>query len=92
MKDALPAAFCKNGTYFRQCFEVTAEDCHKEAREGTESCLLQLKSEIPDQLSQPHDGRKWGERVGTCAGTLYEQGLADKRISSAACNNPDSWR
>ena len=52
-------------------------------KEGTKMCLIYTKSFtrvciyynyefIPDMLSQPKDGKKWGGILGTCVGKLYD--------------------
>ena len=92
MRNILPASFCKDGTYFRECFETSTTVCHSTATEATESCLRQFESEIPKLLQQPNDGSFWGARVGVCAGTLFEGSLKQYRVNSAKCNDPAQWK
>ena len=92
MRTALPKHFCKENTYFRQCFEVSKSECLDVAREKTIRCLDEVKEQIPDILQQPRDGSKWGYVVGGCAGRDYEIKLKSVRISSARCNNIENWR
>ncbi len=92
MKTGLPAYFCQETQYFRQCFTVDALECENVAASATRLCLNELESQIPDILVQPNDGRAWGTKVGTCAGTTYETTLIKKRISSAKCNNISHWQ
>jgi hypothetical protein len=92
MRDFLPAALCRDGWYFRSCFELTASECHAGATTATAACLQQYDTQIPQELQQPDDGRLWGDRVGTCAGTLLEASFRAKRISTAKCNDPSAWK
>jgi hypothetical protein len=92
MKSALPAAFCNSQMYFRQCFEVSAEECEETAASTTRICLKNNESEIPDVLHQPKDGTRWGTVVGECAGSAYETTLIKKRISNSKCNDISNWQ
>jgi hypothetical protein len=92
MRNILPASFCKDGTYFRECFEAKATVCHSTATKATESCLRQFEPEIPKQLQQPKDGSFWGNKIGVCAGTIFELTLKQSRINDAKCNDPAHWK
>jgi hypothetical protein len=91
MKTALPTAFCKDGMYFRECFQVTQEVCEKTALSATRVCLESMKDDIPEALKQPEDGQLWGTKVGACAGNGYEATLVAKRIKSDKCNDAAAW-
>ena len=92
MKTALPAYFCHEEQYFRQCFEVSATECEDVAASTTRICLNEINSQIPAILVQPNDGSTWGTKVGTCAGSAYESTLIKKRISNEKCNNASNWQ
>jgi len=91
MRIVLPSLFCKDGTYFRECFKANATVCHSTATEATKSCLRQFEPEIPKQLQQPNDGTFWGNKVGVCAGTIFEITLKQSRVNNAKCNDPSLW-
>ncbi len=92
MENVLPAAFCTDGSYFRSCFSIPVSECHKVATKSTASCLRQHDTEIPTQLIQPKDGSLWGQKVGTCAGTVFAATLKEKFISNSKCNDPSAWK
>ena len=92
MRNLLPSLFCKDGSYFRECFEANASVCHSTATEATESCMRQFEPQIPEQLHQPNDGGLWGNKIGTCAGTVFEVTLKKSRVNNAKCNNPALWK
>ncbi len=92
METALPAAFCKEIQYFRQCFEVSARECEQVAASTTRICLDKYQSKMPAVFNQPQDGSKWGRTIGACAGTAYELTLIKKRINNEKCNNVNNWR
>ena len=92
MKTGLPAYFCQEAQYFRECFTVDVIECENVASSATRLCLNELESQIPEILNQPNDGRFWGSKVGTCAGRTYETTLIKKRISSDKCNNISNWQ
>ncbi|MCG7965234.1 MAG: hypothetical protein JAY73_05930 [Candidatus Thiodiazotropha taylori] len=92
MKTAIPAYFCQEAQYFRQCFNVTITECEEVAASATRICLNDLNAQFPNILVQPRDGTLWGNKVGTCAGTAYETSLIEKRISNKKCNNISNWK
>ena len=85
MAKKLPRELCKDGTYFRECFQVSHQECLSVAREVTKECLEQVRSQLPKTLMQPHDGRRWGGKVGACAGTAFEKRLIKRRHVTARC-------
>jgi len=92
MSTALPAYLCKAEQYFRQCFNVTQTECEETILSTTRICLEKNKENMPNRLRQPEDGTKWGNIIGTCAGSAYEVALQKKRINNGKCNNPDNWK
>ncbi|MET0067066.1 MAG: hypothetical protein ABW076_12045 [Candidatus Thiodiazotropha sp.] len=93
MKKLLPNLFCQDPAgYFRQCFDISEEKCFQIAGSVTGDCLQESLDQIPATLKQPDDGRVWGQKIGTCAGTRFESGLLQYRKSNPKCNNPANWR
>lgn len=93
MKTLIPGVFCSNGdTYFRQCFDAPAEKCEEVASSAARLCLQRFESQIPDLLNQPRDGTLWGQRIGSCSGTIFERSLLESRIDSARCNDISNWQ
>lgn len=84
---ALPIHFCKSDQYFRQCFNVTQIECEETALSTVRICLSQNKDSIPARLRQPEDGTKWGNIIGSCAGSAYEITLQKNHINNSKCNN-----
>lgn len=91
MEIIIPTFFCKEDQYFRQCFEVSVQECEEVAASSARVCIGRLGSEVPAVLQLPQDGNLWGTRLGSCAGTAYEGVLAEKRISTPKCNDPGQW-
>jgi len=90
MSSVLPGIFCKEGSYFRECFKVTAQECEAEAIRVTRVCIQSKEADIRANLKKD-GGKIWGEKVGECAGESYELSLKDKRIDNAKCNDPSKW-
>ncbi len=88
----MPAAFCSPQAYFRQCFNVTAQECEAAATSATRTCLDKHGNDIPATLAMPRDGQQWGGVIGKCAGTSTELAMVKKRISNAKCNDPRQWQ
>ena len=92
MANVLPAAICRDGSYFRVCFEVPAKECHETASASTASCLKQYKSQMPDPIKQPEDGSHWGQLVGTCTAALYMLEHKGNKVEDAKCEDIEHWR
>lgn len=92
MTVTIPTYFCQPEQYFRQCFDVTAEECEQVAKSGARNCISKMEHQIPDPLAHPVDSRAWGNRLGTCAGVAYEATLADKHKSDPKCQDARNWK
>ena len=92
MKNVLPAFFCKKDWYFESCFEGDGFNCHKSATIAVDSCLKQFNERFPEIFNQPQDGQRWGNKVGVCAGTLFEAQEVNNKIKSELCNDPANWQ
>lgn len=92
MKNVLPAALCREGSYFMSCFKVDLAACLKAANSATQSCLSQYESQIPATLIQPKDGREWGSKIGSCSGSVYDVIQVKQKINSDKCNDPAQWQ
>jgi hypothetical protein len=92
MKTGLPVAFCKEGSYFRACFRVSAEQCEDTALSTTRVCLANVEDDLPAVFHQPLDGQKWGQKVGSCAGSTYETTHKAERIASERCKDITRWK
>lgn len=91
MTTGLPAYFCQSDQYFRQCFEVSAEQCEEAMSSATRLCLAKYSDEIPEVLVQPDAGTSWGSVVGRCVGETYDVTNAQKRKMDAVCMDPSHW-
>ena len=88
---AMMSMMCREDWYFRTCFsDLSADTCASRAQEALKSCLDELKDQIPEQLSQPEDGRHWGNVVGGCAGQKLE--LMSTPVSDVPeCKDVNHW-
>jgi hypothetical protein len=92
MRQILPAAFCQDGSYFRDCFTLTPDACNAAANRAAEACIRQFSAQIPARLRQPDDGGVWGQKIGSCAGSLFEVNSMAAKRNSAVCNDPAAWK
>lgn len=88
---ALPTLFCEEKQFFRQCFKVSQEECEKGAASATRVCLNKYEKEMPEKFTREL-GKKWGEKVGSCAGSTYEIALVEKKRSDKKCSDPKFWQ
>lgn len=92
MSTLLPVEFCKPTTYFRECFEISQEECEEVVGSAARVCLNKFKKEIPDAISSREESADWGEVVGECAGGILEITFIEQRIDSEKCKDLDNWR
>ncbi len=91
MKDQLPAAFCRESMYFRQCFAISETECLNSAKKATEACLAEHDGELPQLFAQPRDGTTFGAKIGTCAGIAFEKANKSKQSKEAKCQDASAW-
>lgn len=91
MTDALPGALCKEGSYFRDCFKMTMDECKQSFQAISSACTGKFKAEMPETLTQPADGEKWGGKVGECAGEEFDTKNSAKRSDLEKCNDASNW-
>ena len=92
MTTAVPVLFCQSEQYFRQCFDVSAEQCEETMSSATRVCIRKFQTEIPSTLLQPQDGTHWGNVVGKCVGESYELSLANKHKNEDICFDISNWQ
>jgi hypothetical protein len=88
----LPTSFCESSTYFRKCFQLEEKDCKKKSALYVKSCVTEMEKELPTSFAAVADGKKWGEKLGECAGTKFEMEQKEKKISSQDCSDPKKWK
>ncbi len=97
MTEELPKAFCAEKMYFRQCFQISENDCKLQTKQSFEKCLIPLRADLFKNFGAkgtkdlPTEGSYWGGKLGECAGIDYEKSLISKRINSAKCNDAKNW-
>ena len=92
MTVTIPTYFCQAGQYFRECFDVTAEQCEQVAQSAARNCISKMEQQIPEKLRHPADSRMWGTKLGNCAGIAYEGTLAGKHKSDPTCQDARNWQ
>ena len=92
MVKIFPSEMCKDGSYFRHCFAVSASECTQTLENLTKGCMQKYSSQMPTTFNQPDDGRHWGQVVGACAGGNYDSKLASKMVDDPKCKDPSAWQ
>ncbi len=92
MRSIIPTLFCGSEQYFRQCFDVTVEQCEETMESAARACINNLEAQIPEILVQPQDGNRWGNVIGQCVGASYEQVHKAQHTREAACLDPSNWQ
>lgn len=92
MRTLLPVLLCEESSFFRECFDVTAEKCEEVALSTTRVCLENIKEELPSIFESQAVGEKWRREVGVCAGTAYELALIKNKLDKPKCYDPSVWR
>ena len=92
MEMVAPQMFCDARQYFRQCFDVSAEECQSAVSSAMQVCVEKYKADVPEMLQQPQDGTRFGKLIGECAGTSYEVAMADKHTRDPICFDASRWQ
>ncbi|HKJ18730.1 MAG TPA: hypothetical protein VJ984_15355 [Xanthomonadales bacterium] len=92
LKSIIPTVFCSSEQYFRQCFDVTIEQCEEAMSSSARVCIANLEDQIPEMLVQPDDGTHWGNVIGQCIGASYDQVHKDQRSRDPSCVDPTNWQ
>ena len=79
---------CEAG-YAQECLGFSAEECETTVASATRICFAELRGEMPEDMSG--SSGKWGQEVGSCAGTSLDVGFQDRKVDSEKCNNPNGW-
>lgn len=89
----MSAYACEPTGYYRSCYELTQDECLDKAIDVTEICLKKHDSQIPEQIVQPRDGKKYGTMVGECFGDRFTSPyIKKKRLPPKPCSNPLNWK
>ncbi len=97
VKEKLPNVFCKDGMYFRECFQITEVECKDQVNKSSEKCLADLKSEIFKNFGAKGtqdlgaEGAYWGSKWGECTGIGFEKEFGSKLIANEKCKDPKNW-
>lgn len=90
MQAILPEMFCQHTPYFKQCFDVTYNDCITTVRVDAAVCLNDIKHMLPETLNNV-TGKPYGTAVGACAGEKYEARFANRKTKDQQCDDPSFW-
>jgi len=90
MNVAVPSAFCQEGQYFRQCFDIPGNICLSTARSAMKTCINIEEQNVPKSLNQV-SGEQWGNIIGTCAGNEFEKIQINNKLKNQKCYNPANW-
>ena len=85
MVRGFPSAFCGPDQFYRNCFEVSAEECTETVTSAAEDCLDEVADELPETFTF-EQGRKWGPVIEKCIDAAYVQTYSDLKIDSEECN------
>ena len=90
VQKALPGVICQSDQYFRQCFNVSDNNCLQVARKASLDCLSNEAPNIPKILDFIV-GEQWGNIIETCVGGEYEERFSDKKSKAPQCSNSSYW-
>lgn len=92
MATILPPAFCRDGSYFRQCFHLERENCEKAALSATKACLTRLEELIPATVTSKEQSVQAGRLVGQCAGASVEMRFLPQKSREDKCADASNWK
>jgi hypothetical protein len=95
MQSMIPSLFCKDKSYFRECFAVSQQECEQETIRVTRICLKSKEDELKTAFKNSATrevAEKWGGLIGECVGTAYEFSFKDKRSNNSKCSDANIWQ
>jgi len=84
MTKNMPTAFCKSDQYYRDCYEVTKEECEDTAAFAVEACIANHIQELPDIFSY-EESRKWGAIIEKCIDEEYSRTFSNQKMDTPEC-------
>lgn len=83
---AFPVKFCNPQMPFRQCFNVTPQECEETVSSATRVCSKKLNNQIPNFIMSREEAGKIGKDIGSCTGQAFALTHHKKFIASDQCN------
>lgn len=84
MTKNMPTVFCKSDQYYRDCYEVTKEECENTAAFAVEACIANHIQELPDTFSY-EESRKWGAIIEKCVDEEYSRTFSNQKMDTPEC-------
>ena len=84
MTKNMPSLFCKPDQYYRDCYEVTKEECEDTASFAVEACIANYIQDLPDIFSY-EESRKWGAVIEKCVDEEYERTYSNQKKDTQEC-------
>lgn len=81
-----PVKFCNPQMPFRQCFNITPQECEETISSATRVCSKKLNNQIPNFITSREEAGKIGKDIGSCAGQAFALTHHKKFITSDQCN------
>ena len=84
MTKNMPALFCKPDQYYRDCYEVTKEECEDTAAFAVQACITNHMQELPDIFSY-EESRRWGGIIEKCVDEEYSRTFSNQKKDTEEC-------
>ncbi|MDD3597369.1 hypothetical protein [Sulfuricurvum sp.] len=81
-----PVKFCNPQTPFRQCFNITPQECEETISSATRVCIKKSNNQIPNFITSREEAGQIGKDIGSCAGQAFALTHRKKFIISDQCN------
>jgi hypothetical protein len=76
---------CQEDSMFRACLTVSEAECISTAHTAIGACVEGARSEMPPTFLDQATSRKWGGKIGSCAGDNLENALRYQHPADEAC-------
>ena len=86
MTQNLPSVFCSPNQYYRECYDISQEDCKEAISDIAEACIDQNIENMPDVFTIK-ESRHWGPLIEKCIDEEYSRLNSDQRIDSQYCKD-----
>ena len=86
MTKNLPTVFCDPSQYYRECFEVTQEECKDMVTLFIGNCIDKNIMAMPETFDLK-ESRTWGSILEKCVDEIYVNTYTNLRIDNEYCSS-----
>lgn len=87
----IPTKMCQPNMLYRECYKVSADECHDIMYMSIRGCFKTYESNISNDLTL-NQLSKTGGKIGECAGLIYDIILTKASKRDTECLKNPKWK